>query len=131
MDFDQWRIGNFYTPSELTTLIHDAIEQYQVCFTYVSKKSPKIQNANSQSEICSLEQFVKEKFTSLELEFMRRSPAAPEEQVMNYLWMKLSLADERYKLHSSIKSKSNLHYLRQKPQVWGAEEAEADLMERL
>ncbi len=131
MDFDQWRIGNTYTPSELTTIIHDAIEQYQVCFTYISRTSPKIYTANSQSEVCSLEEFVNKKYYSLELELMHRSPTVPKKREMIYLWLKFSLAEGYYKLNSSIKSKSNQNYLRQKPEFLGVEETEADLIERL
>ncbi len=127
MDFDEWRIGNTYTPSELTQIIQDTMSNYKIGFMYNSRKAPKVQKGNINSEICSLEKFVEEKFTSLEMEFISRSTS--DEENMIYLWLKFSLAEEYYKLNSSIKSKSNQNYLRQKPQVWGAEEAEADPVE--
>ncbi|HLD72204.1 MAG TPA: hypothetical protein VJA23_01325 [Candidatus Nanoarchaeia archaeon] len=127
MDFDQWRIGNTYAPAELTRTIRDALTEYQISFAYNSKKAPKIQKANVNSEICSLEELVKKKFTSLEIEF--RGHSAPEEQRMVYLWLKFSLAEGYYKLNASIKSRSNQNYLREKPQVWGLGSVETELGE--
>lgn len=111
MDFDQWKIGNAYTPNELTKIVQDAVTKYRTSFAYGSGKSSAIQKANSLSEICSQEELMNRRCVSLELEFLRRSLQKKE---MNYLWLKFSLIDGHYRLHSSIKSRSNMNYLRQK-----------------
>ncbi len=113
MNFDQWRIGNVYTPSELTQIIQDAMPEYQACFMYNSQKSPKIQKANAESEICSLEEFVNQKYYSLELEFLRRSPASGKQDLV-YIWLKFSLVKMHYKLNAYCKSHGNRNCLRDK-----------------
>jgi hypothetical protein len=128
MDFDQWRIGNTYAPSELTQIIQDAIKEYQTCLMYNSKKAPKIQKANANSEICSLEEFVNKKYYSLELEFMRHSPASGKQDLV-YLWLKFSLVKMHYKLNAYCKSSGNRNCLREKPPVWGMSLEETDSME--
>lgn len=128
MDFDQWRIGNTYTPSELTQIIQDAMPNYKIGFMYNSRKAPTIHKATVNSEICSLEEFVNKKYYSLELEFMRRSPAS-DKQDMVYMWLKLSLAKKHYKLSGYCKSNGYRNCLREKPPVWGMESDDADPVE--
>lgn len=116
MNFDQWRIGNDYTPSELTQMVQEAIPKYQTGFAYNYSKKPNVQEANVKSEICSLEECVEKKFTSLEIEFMRYAPASGKHDMV-YLWLKFLLVKGHYRLNSSIKSRYNQNYLREKPEL--------------
>lgn len=120
MNLDRWIIGNNYTPSELTQIIQDAIPEYQTCFGYNSHKPLKAQEANVKSEICPLDEFVEKKFTSLEIEFMRYAPASGKHDMV-YLWLKFLFVNGHYRLNSSIKSKNNQNYLREKPELMMSE----------
>ncbi len=133
MGFEQWSIGSRYLPQELTKVLQKKRARYRTRFLYNSSKpnSGEVLSANQQSKVCSLEEFLEQGFTSVEIEFLRISPSVSEKREMLYLWLKFVPCKGGYQLNASIKSINDKNYLDQKPlgqdgYVTGEEEAKTN-----
>lgn len=115
MDFNRWVIGDIYTSTQLTQIIKDNFEKYYIHFKYnFNNFSFRIQEADADTKILSLEHLVGDSLISLETEFLYRFPSVSKRKEMVYLWLKLVLVEGGYELNASIKSVKNHNYLRQK-----------------
>lgn len=117
MNFEQWSIGGKYLPHELTKILQESRARYRTRFLYNSSRqdSGEALSVNRQSEICLLEDFLTQGFTSLEMEFLRISRRVLEKRGMIYLWLKFAPYGRGYQLNASIKSIHDKDYLCRKP----------------